>query len=93
MNITLAFKSVITTKETYPHSYELRFKKEFQINEYKDENELLEIFMKSAHDFEELTYKGMTFAGSSTEILGITFIHDAKNYQLLDLARIGIERI
>ena len=93
MNITLLFKSIITTEETYPSSYELRFRREFRIKEYKDENELIEIFMKAAHDFEELTYQGMKFAGSTTEILGITFIHDAKTSELLDLARLGIERI
>ena len=48
MNITLLFKSKITTEETYPHSFELKFAREMQINEYKDENELYEIIFNKA---------------------------------------------
>lgn len=93
MNITLLFKSNITTEETYPHSFELKFAREMQINDYKDENELSEIIFNNAHEFEKIITDKLHLCSSTTECLGITFIHDAKSYQLLDLARIGLERI
>ena len=93
MNITLLFKSKITTEETYPHSFELKFARELQINEYKDENELYEIIFKNAHDFESIITNNLRFVGSTTECLGITFIHDAKSSELLDLAKLGLEKI
>ena len=93
MNITLLFKSNITTKETYPHSFELKFAREMQIDEYKDENDLYEIIFKNAHEFEEIITSNLHLVSSTTECLGITFIHNAKQYQLLDLAKLGIERV
>ena len=93
MNITLKFKTNITTKETYPHSFDLTFVREMQINDYKDENELSDIIFDNAHAFEDIITDKMHLVTSTTECLGITFIHDAKSYQLLDLARLGIERI
>ena len=93
MNITLVFKTRICAKETYPHSFEVKFARELQINDYKDENELYEIIFNNAHEFEQIITKGLHVVDTTTECLGISFIHDAKNYQLLDLARLHIERI
>ena len=93
MNITLKFKSRITTEETYPHSFEATFVRELRLSDYKDENELYEIIFKNAHEFEDTITKGLHVVSTTTECLGITFIHDAKTWQLLDFARLGIERI
>ena len=95
MNITLKFKSRITTEETYPHSFEVTFARELRIpfDSYKDENELYDIIFKDAHEFEETILKGQHLVSMTTECLGITFVHDAKSSELLDFARLGIERV
>lgn len=95
MNITLKFQSRICTEETYPHSFVVTFARELRthIEDYKDENELHDIIFKDAHDFENIITKGLHVVETITECLGCTFVHDAKNSELLDLARLGIERI
>lgn len=95
MNITLAFQTRICTKETYPHSFEIKFARELNIafDSYKDENELLDIIFKDAHDFENIITSKLQLVDSTTEILGVTFIHHAKNSELLDLARLGIKTL
>lgn len=95
MNITLLFKSKITTEETYPHCFEIKYVREIQthIDEYQDEHELLGIFLQHAYKFENTLTKDLHVVDSTTEILGCTFVHDAKTSELLDLARLGIERI
>lgn len=93
MNITLKFESTITTEETYPHSFKVTFERELQIDEYADENELLKIIFNKAYEFEHIITKGLKVVDTMTEIKGITFIHDIKSWQPLDLARLGIERI
>ena len=93
MNITLVFKTRICAEETYPHSFEIKFARELQINDYKDENELFDIIFNNAHEFEDTITKGLKIVNSTTECLGLSFIHDIKTYQALDLAKLGIERI
>ncbi|MBO7043010.1 hypothetical protein J6W34_00305 [bacterium] len=93
MNITLKFKSRITTKETYPHSFLVEFVREMQIDDYKDEYELSDIIFKRAHEFEETITNSLHVVDTITECLGITFIHDIKTYQMLDLARAGFKTI
>lgn len=93
MNITLKFKSSITTEETYSHCFEVTFAREMQINEYKNEDELFDIIFNNAHEFENIITKGLKVVNTTTECLGITFIHDAKSYQLLDLAKAGFQTI
>ena len=93
MNITLQFKTRICTEETYPYSFYVDFTRELKIDEYKDEDELYDIIFNNAHEFEKIITKGLKFVDSTTECLGIRFISSAKSYQLLDLARLGIERI
>ena len=93
MNITLKFKSSITTEETYPHCFEVTFVREMQINEYKNEDELFDIIFNNAHEFENIITKGLKVVGSTTEILGITFVHNALESELMDLAKQGITTI
>ena len=95
MNITLKFKTTITTEETYPHSFVVIFARELRIHieDYKDENELHDIIFNNAHEFETIITKGLHVVNMTTECLGITFIHDAKFSELTDLARLGLKRI
>ena len=95
MNVTLKFQSRITSEETYPHSFVVTFTRELRAHceNYKDENELREIIFNDAHEFENVITKGLKVVSIITECLGITFIHDAKTTELLDLARLGIERV
>ena len=93
MNITLVFKTRICTEETYPHSFNIEFAREMQIDDYKNEDELFDIIFNNAHNFEDIITKGLKVVDSTTNCLGISFIHDAKSYQLLDLAKLGIERL
>ena len=93
MNITLVFKTRICAEETYPHSFEVKFAREMQIDDYKNEDELFDIIFNSAHEFENIITKGLKVVDTTTQCLGISFIHDARTWQLLDLAKLGIERI
>ena len=93
MNITLKFKSSITTEETYPHCFEVTFVRDMRLNEYKTEDELFDLIFNIAHEFENIITKGLKVVNTTTECLGITFIHDAKSYQLLDLAKAGFQTI
>ena len=95
MNATFQFKSRICTKETYPYSFYVTFTREVTAHceDYKDENELSEIIFKSAFDFENIITKGLEVVDKTTEIEGFRLIHDARNAEMLDLARLGIERV
>lgn len=86
MNITIKFKSHITAEETYPHGFAVEF-----VREIKTTN-INEIF-EEAHKFENIITKGLKVVSTTTEILGITFIHDIKTYQALELAEQGIHTI
>ena len=86
MNITILFKSQITTEETYPHSFKVEFAKEIKTTN------ISEIF-EEAHNFEKTITKGLKVVDTITEIKGITFVHDAKKSELMDLARQGITTI
>lgn len=83
MNITIRFKSVITTEETYPQSFVLDFRREIKTTN------LDEIF-EEAHKFENIITKNLKLVSSTTNIIGITFINDAEKSELMDLARQGI---
>lgn len=95
MNATIQFKSRICSKETYPYSFYVTFTREINVNceEYKDENELCDIILKRGHEFEDIITKGLEVVNMTTEIEGYRLIHDAKNTEMLDLARLGIERV
>ena len=95
MNGTFQFKTRICTKETYPYSFYVTFTREITAHceDYKDENELCDILFKSAHEFEEMITKGQQVVDMTTEIEGFRLIHDAKSAELLDLARLHIERV
>ena len=95
MTATFQFKSRICTRETYPYSFYVTFTREVRAHceEYKDENELCDIIMKSAHEFEDIITKGLQVVDTTTEIEGFRLIHDAKTTEMLDLARLGIERV
>ena len=95
MNATFQFKSRICTKETYPYSFYVTFTREVsaKCEDYKDENDLLEIIFKKAHEFEDTITKGLQVVDTTTEVEGYRLIHDAKTTELLDLARLKIKRI
>ena len=95
MNATFQFKSRICTRETYPYSFYVTFTREVtaHCDQYKDENELSDIIFKSAFDFEDIITKGLEVVDKTTEIEGFRLIHDARNAEMLDLARLGIERV
>lgn len=95
MNATFQFKSRICTRETYPYSFYVTFTREViaHCDQYKDENELSEIIFKSAFDFEDIITKGLEVVDKTTEIEGFRLIHDAKNAELLDLAKLHITRV
>ena len=95
MNATIQFKSRICTKETYPYSFYVTFTREVTANceDYKDENELSDIIFKSAFDFEDIITKGLEIVDKTTEIEGYRLIHDAKSAELLDLAKLHIQRV
>lgn len=86
MNITIKFKSTITAKETYPSAFRVEFTREIKTTN------LDEIF-EEAHKFEKVITKGLNLVSSTTEILGITQIHDIKSYEALELAEQGIQTI
>ena len=95
MNATFQFKSRICTKETYPYSFYVTFTREVtaHCDQYKDENELCDIIFKSAHEFEEIITKGLQVVDMTTEIEGFRLIHYAKTAELLDIAKLHIERV
>ena len=95
MNATFQFKSRICTKETYPYSFYVTFTREVTAHcqDYKDENELSDIIFKSAHDFEDIITKGLQVVDMTTELEGYRLIHDARNAELLDLAKLHVERV
>lgn len=95
MNVTFQFKSRICTEETYPYSFYVTFTREVtaHIDEYKDEDELFGIILKSAYEFENIITKGLKVVDTTTEVVGYRLIHDAKQSELLDLARLHIERV
>ena len=95
MRATLQFKTRICTEETYPYSFYVTFTREItaHCDEYKDENELLEIIFNNAHEFEKLITKGLKVVDMTTELTGYRLIHDAKSCELLDLARLHVERV
>ena len=95
MTIILKFKSIITTEETYPHAFILEFTKEMTIHadEYENENELSDIIFSEAHEFEKSVIGNNHLVDMTTNCLGITHIHNAKTSEILDLARLGIERL
>ena len=93
MTISLLFKSIITTKETYPQSFEVKFRREIKVQNYEDENGLRDIIFNSAHDFENLITSGQHLVSSTTECLGYTWISETKSTDRMDLARLGLERI
>ena len=86
MNITLKFKSIITAEETYPQSVILEFRREVKTTD-------IDKIFEEAHEFEELCCKGLKVVSTTTNIMGITFIHDASKSELMDLARQGITTI
>lgn len=95
MNATFQFKSRICTEETYPYSFYVTFTREVKAHceNYKDENELMEIIFNKAHEFEQIITKGLKVVDTTTECVGYRLIHDAKFCELSDLAKLGIERV
>ena len=84
MNVTMKFRSRITTKETYPKCFILEY-----ALEVKDSENIFE----EALEFERKITANFHVIESNTECQGFTFIHHAKMWEMCKLAEQGIERI
>lgn len=83
MKATMIFKANITTKETYPHCFEIKFCRDVEDSE--------DIF-KEANQFVDVILTGQHLASMTIECLGFTNIREAKMWEMCELERQGIER-